>query len=103
MEVIKLKVQDVVSALGILESSLNRELFLLDKLKEFEARMGMRSEDFYAKFEQGLAGDDQDALLWTVEYEALNLLEKERSIIQQLLNQCTTVERDGVARDFSGN
>jgi len=96
MEVIKLKVQDVESALGILEASLNRELFLLDKsigatrlkLKEFEARMGMRSEDFYAKFEQGLAGDDQDAMLWTAEYEALNLLEKERSIIQQLLNQC---------------
>jgi hypothetical protein len=111
MEVITLKVQDVVSARGILESSLKRELFLLDKsigatrlkLKDFEARRGMRSEEFYENFEQGLAGDDQDAMLWTAEYEALNLLEKERSIIQQLLNQCTTVERDGVARDFSGN
>jgi hypothetical protein len=96
MEVLKLKVQDVVSARGILESSLKRELFLLDKsigatkekLKDFEARRGMRSADFYAKFEQGLAGDDQDAMLWTAEYESLNQLEKERSIIQQLLNQC---------------
>lgn len=31
MEVIKLKVPDVATAIGVLETSLKRELFLLDK------------------------------------------------------------------------
>ena len=31
MEVIKLKVPDVVTAIGVLETSLKREMFLLDK------------------------------------------------------------------------
>ncbi|MEA2075762.1 MAG: hypothetical protein U9O85_08550 [Euryarchaeota archaeon] len=31
MEVIKLKVPDVVTAIGVLETSLKREIFLLDK------------------------------------------------------------------------
>ncbi len=55
MEVIKLKVPDVVRAIGVLETSLKRELFLLDKsivdtkkkLKEFEEKNRMRSKDFF--------------------------------------------------------
>ena len=96
MEVIKLKVPDVVTAIGVLETSLKRELFLLDKsivdtkkkLKEFEEKNRMRSEDFFDKFDKGLAGDDQDTMLWAAEYEALKLLEGERAIIQRMLSQC---------------
>ena len=96
MEIITLKVPDVVTAIGVLETSLKRELFLLDKsivdtkkkLKEFEEKNRMRSEDFFDKFDKGLAGDDQDTMLWAAEYEALKLLENERSIIQRMLSQC---------------
>ncbi|KAF5436989.1 hypothetical protein C5S35_06350 [Candidatus Methanophagaceae archaeon] len=96
MEVIKLKVPDVVTAIGVLETSLKRELFLLDKsivdtkkkLNEFEEKNRMRSEDFFDKFDKGLAGDDQDTMLWAAEYEALKLLEGERAIIQRMLSQC---------------
>jgi len=96
MEVIKLKVPDVVTAIGVLETSLKRELFLLDKsifktkkkLKDFEEKNKVRSEEFFEKFDKGLAGDDQATMLWAAEYEALKLLENERSIIQRMLSQC---------------
>ncbi len=96
MEVIKLEVPDVVTAIGVLETSLKRELFLLDtsildtkkKLWDFEEKSGMRSEEFFEKFNKGLAGDDQDTMLWAAEYEALKLLKKKRSIIERMLSQC---------------
>ncbi|HID19918.1 MAG TPA: hypothetical protein EYP28_03120 [Methanophagales archaeon] len=55
MEIITLKVPDVVSAIGVLETPLKRELILLDKsivdtkkkLREFAGKNGMRSEDFF--------------------------------------------------------
>ena len=96
MEVIKLKVPDVATAIGVLEMSLKRELFLLDKsifktkkkLKDFEEKNRMRSEEFFEKFDKGLAGDDQDTMLWAAEYEALKLLEREHDIIKRMLSQC---------------
>jgi hypothetical protein len=97
MEVIKLRVPDVATAIGALGASHKRELSLLDrsivdtkkkKLKAFEERNGMRSEDFFDKFDKGLAGDDQATMLWAAEYEALKLLENDRSIIQRMLSQC---------------
>ncbi|MBL7117755.1 MAG: hypothetical protein ISS94_03095 [Candidatus Syntrophoarchaeum sp.] len=96
MEVIKFKVPDVATAIGVLETSLKREMFLLDKsildtkkkLRDFEDKYRMRSEEFFEKFNKGLTGDDQDTMLWAAEYEALKLLEKERSIIKQMLSQC---------------
>jgi hypothetical protein len=67
MEIITLKVPDVATAIGVLQTSLKRELFLLDKSivdtkkkrKEFEEKNRMRSEDFFDKFDKGLAGDDR--------------------------------------------
>ena len=96
MEVIKLEVPDVVTAIGVLGASLKRERFLLDKsivdtkkkLKVFEEKNRMRSEDFFDKFDKGLAGDDQDTMLWAAEYEALKLLENEHDIIERMLSQC---------------
>ncbi|KAF5416290.1 MAG: hypothetical protein C5S38_02960 [Candidatus Methanophagaceae archaeon] len=71
-------------------------LFLLDKsifktkkkLKTFEEKNNVRNEEFFEKFDKGLAGDDQATMLWAAEYEALKLLENERSIIQRILSQC---------------
>jgi hypothetical protein len=96
MEVIKLKVPDVVTAIGVLEISLKREIFLLDKsirdtkkkLRIFEEKNEMQSEEFFDQFDKGLSGDDQDTMLWAAEYESLKLLENERSIIEQMLSQC---------------
>jgi len=96
MEVIKLKVPDVATAIDVLETSLKRELLMLDKsivdtkkkLKVFEGKNRMRSEDFVEKFDNGLAGDDQDTMLWAAEYEALELLENEHDIIERMLSQC---------------
>ncbi|HIH96887.1 MAG TPA: hypothetical protein HA348_05350 [Thermoplasmata archaeon] len=96
MEVIKLKVPDVVTAIDVLETSLKREMFLLDKsirdtkkkLMIFEEKNEMRSKDFFDQFDKGLSGDDQDTMLWAAEYEALKLLENERSIIERMLSQC---------------
>ncbi len=70
--------------------ALKRELFLLDKsildikkkLRDFEEKYRMRSEDFLEKFDNGLAGDDQDTMLWAA--EALKLLEKEHRIIERI-------------------
>ncbi len=45
-------------------------------------------KDFFEKFDKGLAGDDQATMLWAAEYEALKLLENERSIIGRILSQC---------------
>ena len=96
MEVIKLEVPDVATAIGVLETSLKRELFLLDKsildtkkkLRVFEEKNDMLSADFWGKFYKGLVGDDQATMLWAAEYEALKLLERERSIIERMLSQC---------------
>jgi hypothetical protein len=96
MEVIKLKVPDVATAIGMLESSLKRELLLLDKsivetkkkLRDFEEKYKVRSKEFFEKFDKGLAGDDQDTMLWAAEYEALKLLEREHGIIERMLSQC---------------
>jgi hypothetical protein len=96
MEVIKLKVPDVVTAIGVLETSLKREMFLLDKsisdtkkkLRIFEEKSGLRSKEFFDKFDKGLSGDDQDTMLWAAEYETLKLLENENSIIERMLSQC---------------
>ena len=97
MEVIKLKVPDVATAIGVLGASLKRELFLLDKsivdtkkkkLQVVEEKNGMRSEGFFDKFDKGLVGDGQAAILWAAEFEALKLLEKERGTIERMLSQC---------------
>lgn len=96
MGMIKLEVPDVVTAIGVLGASLKREKLLLDrsifetkkKLRDFEESKGMGSKDFFQKFEKGLAGDDQDAMIWAAEYEALELLEKERIAIERMLSQC---------------
>ena len=93
MGVIKLEVPDVVAAIDVLGQLLNRKKLLLDrsifettkKLRAFEEREGMSSKDFFEKFEKGLAGDDQDAMMWAAEYEALGFLEKERIVVERML------------------
>ncbi|MEA1965500.1 MAG: hypothetical protein U9O41_10335 [Candidatus Aerophobetes bacterium] len=96
MGVIKFEVPDVVASIGVLETLLKREKLLLEKsisktkrkLKEFEERKGMRSKEFFEKFQKGFAGDDQDTMIWATEYEAMKLLDKEHITIERMLSQC---------------
>jgi len=96
MGVIKLEVPDVVTAIDVLGQLLNRKKLLLDrsisettkKLIAFEEIEGMGSKEFFEKFEKGLAGDDQDAMVWAAEYEALGFLEKERIVVERMLESC---------------
>ena len=96
MGVIKFKVPDVVTSIGVLETLLKREKFLLErsisktkkKLRELEEKGGMRSKEFFEKFEEGFTGDDQDTMIWAAECEALKLLNKEHVAIERMLNQC---------------
>ena len=96
MGVINMEVPDVVTAIGVLGHLLKRKKLLLDrsifettkKLRAFEEREGMGSKDFFEKFEKGLAGDDQDAMVWAAEYESLGFLEKERIVVERMLESC---------------
>ncbi|MFW0860476.1 MAG: hypothetical protein AAGB97_10115 [Dehalococcoidia bacterium] len=96
MGVIKLEVPDVVTAVDVLGHLLKRKKLLVDrsifettkKLRDFEEQKGMGSKEFFEKFEKGLAGDDQDAMIWAAEYEALGFLEKERIVIERMLESC---------------
>ena len=96
MGVIKLEVPDVVTAIDVLGQLLDKKKLLLDrsifetmkKLRAFEEREGMGSKEFFEKFEKGLAGDDQDVMIWSAEYEALGFLENERIVIERMLESC---------------
>jgi hypothetical protein len=57
--------------------SFKRSLTPSVELKLLHFAFLMRSEDFFDKFDTGLAGDNQDTMLWAAEYEALKLLENE--------------------------
>ena len=81
----------------ILKNSLERELRFIEhsikktaeKLREFEKKHDMSSEEFYRKFEEGKLSDSQEFMLWASEFEALKLLEKDREVIIRMLKQCT--------------
>ena len=80
----------------ILRNSLERELRIIEhgirrtekKLKEFEEKYGMSSEEFYERFEKGELGDSQEFMLWAAEYEALKVLEKDKEIVERMLRSC---------------
>ena len=42
---------------------------LVTNLADFERQYGMRSEDFYAKFQTGQMGDEHEIMVWAAKYE----------------------------------
>ena len=82
--------------LVILRNSLERELKIIEysiektmeKLKSFEKKYNMSSEEFYEKFERGELEDSQEFMLWASEYEALKVLKKDKEIIERMLRSC---------------
>ncbi len=87
--------------LVILRNSLERELRIIEysiertteKLKSFEKKYNMSSEEFYEKFEKGELEDSQEFMLWASEYEALKVLKKDKEIIERMLRSC---ERENI-------
>ncbi len=82
--------------LVILRNSLERELRIIEhsikrtkeKLKSFEEKYSMSSEEFYERFERGELGDSQEFMLWAAEYEALKVLKKDKEIVERMLRSC---------------
>ena len=80
----------------ILRNSLERELRIIEhsiektieKLRNFEKKYSMSSEEFYERFERGELGDSQEFMLWAAEYEALKVLEKDKEIVKRMLRSC---------------
>ena len=96
MGVIHLEVPDVAAAIRVLKPLLERKKLSLDgsiietttMLRAFEESKGMSSKDFFEKFEEGLVGNDCETMLWVIEYKAHRFLEKERIIVERMLESC---------------
>ena len=47
------------------------------KLEDLEEKFGMKSGDFYKKFDEGIIGDDLEHIRWAGEYETLDRLQRD--------------------------
>ena len=47
------------------------------KLEELEERFGMKSNDFYKKYNEGKMGDDLEHIRWAGGYETLDRLQRD--------------------------
>lgn len=90
MEQIQITVTD--EALPILKSgialkekllSIKAESYL-ERLKKFEKKHNMTSEEFLKAFDVGKLGDDAEWFDWLFVYEAFNKIVKQRKIIEGL-------------------
>ena len=54
------------------------------RLKEFEQRYNMSSEDFYFRFESGELGDDMDLIEWSATWE---MTDHARQALETLQNE----------------
>jgi hypothetical protein len=56
------------------------------RLEEYEQRYGMKTEEFYEKFESGELGDLDDYIDWAGEYELLQHAKEEKKEVTRMLN-----------------
>jgi len=56
-----------------------------DRLQVYEKKYGWQTRDFIAKFETGIAGDDDDFFKWYALAEALNDWSKTRKALEEVL------------------
>ena len=86
------------SSARLLHSALERELEIIrinidntkSKLREFEKKHQLKSEDFYKKFNEGTMGDSEEIMLWASEYAALLEIQKEYGDLKKVLASWTT-------------
>jgi len=80
---------DPVIELAI-EKLLKREAARMHELKqrllkqeaEFEEKYGLKSEEFYRRYEKGMMGDDMDYVEWSATVDMLSRIEKRMSMLQ---------------------
>ncbi len=61
-----------------------KESLYASRLKEFEQKYGMKSAEFYRKFEQGKLGDEQDFFEWYAIKEAYDYWKNTSSILKNV-------------------
>lgn len=74
----------------IVKSAIEREKDIINRginksienLKQYEAKYGITSQDFYQKYSEGEMGDDQEIMLWAAECQALERLQKDNSRLE---------------------
>ena len=80
---------------AVISEALEREAGLLrvkarvlrGRIRGFERRYGMSSEEFREKFERGELGDDEDYFVWWSLLEALTQVEKRLNSIEKELQK----------------
>lgn len=76
----------------VVKNSLDREMEIVtralektkNRLKEYEDRYGVASQDFYSRMEQGKLDDRDDYVDWAGEYEIFLSLTQELKALQEL-------------------
>ncbi len=56
---------------------------LTEQLAELEIRYGMKSVDFYARYERGEMGDDTDFVEWSATVEMLENANKRLAVLEE--------------------
>ena len=87
---ITIEIQDASQFEAILRGALDRELRLVeyailrtwDRLREFETKFGMSTNEFKRRFTADDLGETLDFIEWDGEIDTLHLLEEKKNIIQ---------------------
>lgn len=61
-----------------------------NRLREFEEKHQLKSEDFYKKFNKGKMGDSEEIMLYASEYAALLEIQKEYGDLRKVLASWNT-------------
>lgn len=58
---------------------------IYNNIRYFEKKYGMKTEEFYKKFVNGILGDDMDLLEWKASTEIYNELKEEKRVLLEAI------------------
>ena len=90
LQQITIEIQDASEFESVLRGALDREVHLVeyailrtwDRLREFEQRFGMSTDEFKRRFNADDLGETLDFIEWDGEIDTLRLLEEKKKMIQ---------------------
>ena len=90
LQQITIEIQDASQFESILRGALDREVHLVeyailrtwDRLREFERKFGMSTDEFKRRFTADDLGETLDFIEWDGEIDTLHLLEEKKKMIQ---------------------
>ena len=90
LQQITIEIQDASEFESVLRGALDREVHLVeyailrtwDRLREFEQRFGMSTDEFKRRFNADDLGETLDFIEWVGEIDTLRLLEEKKKMIQ---------------------